>query len=330
MLFHHVYGMSGLYVNYEYIFIGKEWENLINYFMAFAVVPLYAFTTGYTYYLHKDKSWKYSIKKIIIFLLNYWVVYSFFLFIALLYGHSFIDCYNILELIALKQQILFFTWYVYFYIIIMGTVPFYKKIFKNSIKLDIIVSIIFIFACLLLKTIIIKNFFGNQWLEIVAHMLGFYPAVIGGYIVSKYNIINLMYNFLLKNNLKESYTGLSLLIFINIFYIVCSYNNLKIGSLGFLFVPIYILSMYLINIYKYKYLYKIFVFLGYYSVNIWFIHGAFFSPILKDNIQTIIFIFGSNYFTFIWLLLLCTFIAIGLKFIQDYIKFLVYKIKFFN
>lgn len=67
MLFHHLYGSTDLYVNSKNIFVTKEWENVINYFMAFAVVPLYAFITGYTYYLHKDKNWKYSIKKLLIF-----------------------------------------------------------------------------------------------------------------------------------------------------------------------------------------------------------------------------------------------------------------------
>lgn len=325
MIFHHIYGMGALYVNDKNIFIDKEWENVINYFMGFAVVPLYAFITGYTYYLHKDKTWKYSIRKVFKFLINYWVIYGFFLCIALFYGHKFINTFNTLELIALKQQVLFFTWYVYFYIIIMLTMPFYKNIFKNNRQWDFIISIIIIITCILIKVIIMKVYYENEWLLMIAHMMGFYPAVIWGYIFSKYSILNLLYKFVLSNKFKELYIGLFLIIIINLFYIICSYNNLKIGSLGFLFVPIYILSMHLINIYKIYIFNKMFIFLGLYSVNIWFIHGAFFSPILKENIQYLIFIFGANYFTFIWFLLLCTCISIIMKFIQEKVIFFFYK-----
>ena len=40
-----------------------ELKEIIPLFAGFCVVPLFAFFTGYSYFYHKDKSYKYSIKK---------------------------------------------------------------------------------------------------------------------------------------------------------------------------------------------------------------------------------------------------------------------------
>ena len=67
MVMHHSLGIPVWYVDgvsNSYLY---PYSDFINRFAGFAVVPMFLFLTGWTYYLHKDKTIKYSIKKIIVF-----------------------------------------------------------------------------------------------------------------------------------------------------------------------------------------------------------------------------------------------------------------------
>lgn len=67
MVMHHSLNGSKWYIegiSNSYLY---PYGDLISRFGGFAVVPMFLFLTGWTYYLHKDKTIKYSFNKITVF-----------------------------------------------------------------------------------------------------------------------------------------------------------------------------------------------------------------------------------------------------------------------
>lgn len=96
-------------------------------FMEFAVVPLFAFITGYAYALKNDGTYKYVFRKITAFLINYYVLcLAMIALAALLCGYypSLMDVMKMMYPISSDLQI--FAWYVPFYIEAMLLLPIVK------------------------------------------------------------------------------------------------------------------------------------------------------------------------------------------------------------
>ena len=132
MVVHHSLGYPEWYISDRYIyFYDKTYiiQNLAN----FLVVPMFAFLTGWSYFYHKDKSYKYSKIKIYKFLLSYWIIYIPFLFLAIYFCGYRPNCFDIvLEAFGLSKNIMIFNWYICFYVTIMFILPIYNKIFKKK------------------------------------------------------------------------------------------------------------------------------------------------------------------------------------------------------
>ena len=106
-------------------------------------VSIFAFITGYGYYLRNNQTIKYGIKKILKFLEKYWfILFIIFIPIALIVGEEEINLTTILlNIFAIDERIIYFAWYVYFYIFAMLTLPLLKKISNNNFLHDLIIMV---------------------------------------------------------------------------------------------------------------------------------------------------------------------------------------------
>lgn len=87
-------------------------------------VSVFAFLTGYFFFLSKDKSYRHSLRKVRDTLISYWMVYIPYLALALALG-----CYSlggseiIQEAFGFGSEVMTFCWYVYFYCAVMLLFP---------------------------------------------------------------------------------------------------------------------------------------------------------------------------------------------------------------
>lgn len=309
MVFHHAFAFPNWYIN------GISYPELSDYILyiknisAIFVVPVFAFLTGWSYFFHKDKSYKYSLKKIIIFLMNYWIIYSLFLIIAIFICDYKVNIFiSFLELIGIKREIMTFNWYVCFYIFIMLFLPMYVKYFpKKSFIIDILV-IIFI-------EILIKKYlyaFTPLLSGIIANNL---LSAIAGYLCAKYAIMENFYNTIaiIHNPVIRK-----VLAYLTIFLLLIIYTNQPdiFINLNIIYTIVFIMAVFCTKIYKSTILDKIFKFLSVHSMNIWFLHCIFFSENTRLIFQPIAYFLHIPILVIFWILFICLILSLILNRIQ--------------
>lgn len=282
MVFHHCFG----YPQWWHI---ETPYYLDNYFIhsiaqsAKICVALFAFLTGWTYYHHKDKSIKYSAKKILIFLLNYWVIaipISIFAVLFCDYHYTFSSLGELLPIFP--HPLMIFTWYVWFYILMMAVFPLFNLLEtqQNPRRTRI-------FFIILLGNIMLLSHetpgLKSLWM--------WYPSALSGYFIAKFHIFELLCS---RISLKP-FGFIVALIFITISMAIFSYRSVFASqSTGYICAPLFIGGILLLqNRHISNPCWGALRFIGTHSMNIWFIHCIFFSSITKHVVQPIAFI-GNN------------------------------------
>lgn len=147
-------------------------------------VSVFAFLTGYFYYLGEQKTYRYSFRKITDILISYWAVYIPFLILAMVLGyHQFDAAAFALEAFALETTVMQFCWYVFFYCISMLLLPMAAKFSTGSLWTDV----------LLMGLLPVVAFTGLQQLtsaeipgSVIASMKEWFPCMISGFLFAKY------------------------------------------------------------------------------------------------------------------------------------------------
>lgn len=128
MVLHHTFNEKWYIDSIDYHSIDMYFAYARN-FMGFAVVPLFAFITGYAYALRDNGSYSYVFYKIKNFLLKYYVLCLFMLALAVLFCEYSPSVLDIAEIIyPISSDLACFAWYVPFYIEAMLTLPVIKKL----------------------------------------------------------------------------------------------------------------------------------------------------------------------------------------------------------
>ena len=169
-------------------------EKLIPYFRSplKLCVPVFCFLTGYLYFFGKNKSFKYSFKKITDILIAYWSVFFIFAIIAaVLVDYKYTPTNFVKECFALYRPTMYFCWYVMFYIPLMALLPLIKKFMLKNIHIDLIIT--FLLIPLTLKYI--ERCVHN---DIIGHLLSYFeewlPIVLTGCIFAGYDLFEKTYN----------------------------------------------------------------------------------------------------------------------------------------
>lgn len=117
-------------------------------------VPVFAFLTGYFYYYTPQKTYRYSLKKILDLLIPYCAVYLLLLLIAIAVGYH-PSLYGFLtEFLGLKIDIMIFCWYVRFYILAMLALPIYVRFVPKSGGFSLVIGLLLPYIVLSLLTLI--------------------------------------------------------------------------------------------------------------------------------------------------------------------------------
>lgn len=295
-------------------------------YMTGICVPLFAFLTGWTYYHHKDKSPGYSIKKITTFLLNYWIILipiSLFAFKFCGYTYSIKFIFELLP--ARLPSLMIFTWYVWFYILMMALFPIlgFAEQKNNRIYGGILVFLAVIGFC-------------SHYIPYLSVICKTSPFALLGYFSAKFHILETCLNVARSRVAFRLFLGAFFLCcslflhFIVSFYVVRYYINptpavlcIKLCLIA-VTAPLFIIGAILLYLHiQNDYIWVPFCFIGKHSMNIWFIHCVFFSKETRAVIQPIVFFRDNPIWIFSATLLFSLVISIIISPIQQQISKLI-------
>ena len=315
MVLHHAFGAQNYYVgsvSYPYF---ASYDIYIARFGGFAVVPLFLFLTGYTYYKHIDKSFKYSLKKIMLFFVDYWLVLLIYGIISIyMCGYQLSIFEAIREMFGIERNIMRFAWYVPLYIIIMLLLPFISKYIdkgKDILLLEFIVTIIVISWGIAINSCNNTVMFIAKEL-IVKHV----PIAILGYYFAKKNYLNILYSKMDISSLKIVCFLFAFILFHIVFY--------NLGK--YILVPIYIVLVKRLCLNYKSSIGKIIMFLAKHSMNIWFFHCLFFAVATRDVFQKYAFVPYNPILVVCWILCICSVLSLIITPVQDFMNRQVSKI----
>ena len=306
MVIHHSFGFPEYWINeiqYPSFEIFGEtsfyWISIITK----VCVTIFAFLTGYAYFYNQTPNLKYSLRKIAKFLKRYWLI-LFGVLIPIFYlcnfGQTLTTKQIFFSMFGLQTEIELFGWYVYFYIIVMLVLPIITKYFITSSKMWNF--IFFPFACVIMQIVcaLISGYLSNHIvINIILTFLKYFPCVIYGYLVAKYDLIEKIQKWCRIKNI-----GQAILITIVVLLLRAYKPSLWILSLDIFYVPV-IMAMLAYVFHKIGENGKIFAFLGKYSTNLWFLHSIFFAPFLREKTQLLAYFPHNPILVVIWIILLC-------------------------
>ena len=285
MFIHHFFGFPNWYI--ENINFNNSMNIMIEVGQISQIcVGIFAFITGYLYYFNKNKTYKYSIRKITDIIFSYWFVCISIIIFALIMGFIKFDLEYILkELLLFDNKIMCFCWYVRFYILTMIILPVFTKMFNKSKFLSIVIVML---TKNLLIILILKNLLNSKILfETFQEFIIYFPIVLIGYIFANFSIFNKIENKIVRKHINSIFLEIVLSIsLICISLMIKKILDTKmIGniqyylySIDMICAPIFIIG--LINIIKKIKITKftnVFLELGKYSMLMWFIHCIFFN-----------------------------------------------------
>lgn len=314
MLIHHLFTYPDWYIDgisYKYSDLFSEyfcWNTKI-------CVGIFAFLTGYAYVYNPKPNYKYSIRKIRLFLINYWIVYIPLLVLCIVMGYYHFNLSEfILGLFGLSSSVMIFCWYVYFYVFLLLMFPLLKKGMDQGIIQALlygVVTPIVIFFC---GCKFIPSTFANGLMtEFCLNAMTWTPCASIGYIVTKYDLLYMLENFFKTHNLNRIYIYFTIIIavlglnwwcsrfFWNVYYIV---NPAAILTPLFLFSIIALLRKT-----SFVLIHKFLIFCGKQSMNIWFLHCIFFNC-AKNFFQPIAYWLQNPLLVLFWVLGLCSLISL--------------------
>ena len=309
MVVHHLFAFPNWYIDgidYSNITIFGKTLTQCTLYSVKICVNMFAFISGYAYFYNKTPNLKYGLKKIWKLLKRYWfILFLIFIPIAIAQNSSQITGKVILfNLFALDKRIITFSWYVYFFIILMLTLPFVIKLFNGKKVYEIAFPIV-CFTSILLLINYLKGIIPKEFLWIVndtSNILYCYPCVIVGYLIAKYDLFNKWFD----KYLKPKYLWQAIIIVLLVLGCRSKYEKIINVNLDIIYVPILIYALIVIfsNL-KFKGIIKLIKLLGENSLNIWFLHSIIFSNAwVGDIFQKIAFLPKNPILVTIWVFLL--------------------------
>ena len=270
-------------------------------------VPLFCFLTGYTYFFGRDKSYHYSLRKITDVLVSYWLVFLLFAMAAAACGYHYSLKGVLLELFALERPTMVFCWYIYFYIVTMLVLPLLHKGMGRNLWLDL-------FTTQILLRFVLKGMeigFRQPLLhEVTGNTLQWLPVVLTGYLFACYQ------GFEKLDDLFSHVPG-RFLICMPVFLLVPFGRNIEpvltlgntaisLGNvLDVLITPLFIFAaVQLQKILPQGKWYQLPVWIGRYSMYMWYLHCIFFNN-AQDFFKPILYAPRLPVLVLLWGLAIC-------------------------
>ena len=314
----HTFMFCGDYFN-SFTLFGRAISSFTNGSLKICVA-LYAFLTGYAYCKAKDKSYHYSVKKIFQLLKIYWfILLVIFLPLSILVGNYKLNWSFLYNLFALKNNLVTFAWYVYFYIFTMFCLPIYDKYLhfaKKKIKsgaggvfLHLVPIAGFYLGFGLIQYLKIYKGIDNFLLNDLQDCLLYFQVIIIGYTFSEYALIDKISSKVRHKKL----VGWGLTIVVPLMRNYCG----SIAGFGFdiVYAPLMVIGILLIldGVNRPNIVCRGLSFLGSQSTEIWFIHSIFWSDCLTKKFAAIAYWPKLPILCVVWIIVLCIPVAIVAK-----------------
>lgn len=308
MVFHHCYGFPGWIDDVTRI------PTCMNQLQGWALsakfcVSIFAFLTGWTYFHHLDKSCAYSLKKIASCLVEYGVLVAAMVALASLfcgYEPSLSGCVKELFPLGGFHKLMMFAWYIRFYLIVLLLLPFLAILLDTQGKVYRLVVLVFGLFALYASLVISGHGDDAYWL----------PCVISGYACAQYKVIERCVGcmMLLKIGLV---IGVVAVVASCYLYRYFGYVLLGRFNAGALYAPFFCCGW--IILYPYVQKIKIAGFLqilGKHSLNIWLLHGIFFSIPTRASFQRFAYAVDSPFYVLPFVVGVCLIASMLIKFLQ--------------
>ena len=279
-------------------------------------VSVFAFNTGYVIWKKRANYTPVNnVRRILKFLLCYWVVYSLFLMAGVVYNDQMPALPDFfLNLIGLRTGTFVsfvnvpYAWYVCFYVFFVLSSPFVIRLCSRGKKVCAGIFLIWFTLDQLLPVITFSGVIG----EILRIYISVGLFALSGLLFSKYHLFDVF----------AKYVPAKLGLYATMFVCLIVVRQLSVylfsaTYMDVLFAPIFIFLS--VNIIYTKNIYPIlnvvFKPLGKYSMNIWFLHGLFFTGSM--HLQWILYLPRFSTFVLIWGMSLLFVISVGVAFLQN-------------
>lgn len=204
-----------------------------------------------------------------------------------------------IQLFALRPNLNWFAWYVYFYIFCMLLMPVLHKgfRFKPIVNLALAVFVPYVLE------VIFHSVPNYESINIVYDLFScflYFPIYLVGYLMAKHRVIERL------NEKWKHRLGLSLIGIVMAFLLRAVISSVLGFPLDVVYAPlvVYFASNIFEAVDKYKPVEKVFEGLGKYSTGMWFFHAVFFSDYVSDIFQPVLLAVEQPVLMFIWLVVL--------------------------
>lgn len=236
-------------------------------------VAIFAFITGYGFFVAKESKYKDVLGKVLRFLSQYWLQ-LFLIFLPVACVHFSFSAKRILyNLIALHDNIILFAWYVFFHVWVMLTFPLVKRLLGKKLLFDFPIIVIGgYFVTAILYFLPVRGPLASMLLDCSIY----YPVVGMGYLCAQYGILDRIANRL-------PVLG-AIGIIVLVLLLRTRFSVIKGFSLDTFYAPLFLVSLCVI-MKKIQFLQKTLMFLGRNSFHMWLFHSIFFSAYTRDIMQ---------------------------------------------
>lgn len=272
-------------------------------------VAIFAFITGYGFSAGRNVTFAASIRKVLLFLAQYWLqLFLIFLPVASI-GFSFSLKRILFNIIALYDNIIVFAWYVFFHCFVVLTFPLMKKLLKNNPAWDL--------AMVLVGGYCVTVFFYFQPFDaplftMLMDCSIYYPVVGMGYLAAKYSIFDRI-----SENVSHKIPTAMLLIAL-VFFLRSKVAVVKGFVLDIFYAPALILALsWMLR--EIRFLQPGLIFLGKHSFHMWLFHAIFFSAYTRDVAQPLVSWGDIPFIRFLLVTILSTLAALGVDGLWKYL-----------
>ena len=280
-------------------------------------VWIFAFLVGFGFYLSNNKTFIYSLKRVTLLTIPFWVILGLIFIPQAFLSGSLSAMFDngvlngIIQLIynmfGISESLNWYSWFVCFYILSICSMPYIHKIIEKYTKYGWIIIILSYYA-----------------LSIVIHCLPFYqtnlliynlftyttlfPIIIVGYMCARWNKTGKIPTlFEGKNRLMISLSTLLIVLFI---------QGIGIPTKGVclqaFYTPILIFAIVgIFNSFKLPHLRSFFKNIGDLSMYMWFIHAIFFTETVNHYAKHLVFSSSFNCFIYTFIMTLTITYAIA-------------------
>ena len=279
-------------------------------------VPVFSFLTGYFYAFNRNRTVRYTLRKITDLYVSYWVVYLVILAFAVISGCWTFSLYSFaFEMAALNMPLMVFCWYVVFYSYSMVLLLLLAKEDNSPVEDVLYLLVLPVVICSVLGGMYLEGFLNSM----VQNILAWFPAIASSYLCAKYGVFEKLFDRGLN---RCRYTAARLLICLALAaaaaagrywwkYVYLFVVKLRTGeypimlAADFFLAPIFVYSAARVLQYAKKtVLMKILCQIGKYSLHMWFLHCIFYNA-CRDILQPILYWPGNPVLVVIWGLILC-------------------------